>query len=270
MSNLIEDLSKFRKQIDAIDDKIIALLQERLKIVEQVGQHKSKTSKTKSFIRAGREATMLRDLTERMGEKFPKAAIATIWRMIISSSLATEQDMSIVTYANKENNTCFWRAREYYGSFLKISKQNSVDKVIHDVASGTASVGVLPLVDNSQNPWWVRPNSEKNDVFVFARIPFVQNNDSAEAPSIAIANVEPEKTGEDISLLSVYNDDSGFESCLREIGGKIIEKHGDHNYLVEIAEFLSKEDESFKKIKETLGSRVEVRLMGAYAAPISG
>ena len=65
MSAQKEDLSKLRNEIDKIDDQLITLLKDRLEIVKQVGQHKSKNSLSRSFIRSGREAEMVRNLSKK-------------------------------------------------------------------------------------------------------------------------------------------------------------------------------------------------------------
>ncbi|MCE3233307.1 MAG: pheA [Rickettsiaceae bacterium] len=199
-----EDLSKFRAQIDEIDDKIINLLKDRMEIVKQVGELKAKTSATASFIRAGREASMLRNLTRKIDGVFPPGAIATMWRMIISTSLCIEQPMSISAYVHENDQSCYWLTREYYGTFVQTQTSGSTDEVISNVANGKTSIGILPLIDNSDSPWWIRPAKEKNDIYIFARIPFIEEQNPIAKPVLAIANVMPEQTDDDISVIAVY------------------------------------------------------------------
>jgi chorismate mutase/prephenate dehydratase len=270
MSQNTEDLSKFRSQIDAIDDKIIDLLKDRLEIVRQVGKHKAKTSATLSFIRAGREANMLRDLTHKINE-FPPAAIANIWRMIISTSLCTEQDMSISAYATENNRDCYWLAREYYGSFVRTQKVASVEEVISNVATGKTSIGVLPL-QNEGNPWWLRPSGEKNNIYIFARIPFVEDSNQDISPALAIANVMPEPTQNDISLI-VLHSSQGIEKinaafASNHLKSDIIAQYNNCDYLIQTDKFLPVGDARLTSIADILGEGSSIRLMGAYAAPI--
>ena len=270
MSAQKEDLSKFRKEIDQIDDQIIDLLKERIQIVQKVGKYKSQTSSTHSFIRAGREAAMLRNLTQKIDGKFPPAAIATIWRMIISTSLCLEQGLSISAYTKPGNETCYWHAREYYGSFVKTTKEDNSDKVINNVVNKITSIGLLPLFDDSNNPWWSRPESEKNDVYIFARIPFVQTADDVLSPTLAIAHVMPEATDDDVSIVVVKCDDSTdkIKSAFALSGLSINIIASNHNrHLVEIDTFLSIGDISIKKVTDKL-SNGSIRLMGAYATPM--
>jgi chorismate mutase len=265
-----EDLSKFRKEIDEIDEKVIALFKDRLKIVEQVGKHKSKNSATKSFIRSGREAEMIKNLARKADNKFPAAAIATIWRMIISTSLNSEQGIKLIAYTDHNKNDCYWHAREYYGTFVDTTCCDSKELVIESVASGKANVGVLPLYDNSDNPWWNRPSSEINDIYIFARIPFIETKDDKSNPSIAIASVMPEQTDEDVSVIVTNTSKSEIEvvEALEQfsLDARIISKHQD-SYLVEVDSFVGISDNKIQQIKEKLNDE-SLRLLGSYAKPI--
>jgi chorismate mutase len=56
---LQKTLNLFRQDIDQIDHQIIALLEERMEIISQVGELK-KSNKEKFFIRSSREADMIK------------------------------------------------------------------------------------------------------------------------------------------------------------------------------------------------------------------
>jgi len=267
----LDTLSQLRNNIDAIDDKIITLLKERMEIVKHVGEVKKETSASQSFIRAGREASMLRNLTKKADGIFPAQAIATIWRMIISTSLNCEQAMSIYAY-NDKDHSCYWHAREYFGTFLKIYPKIKADEVIDAVARNASAVGVLPLLDNSENPWWVRPQSEANNIYVFARIPFILEDSPLFPPALAIANTSPEATEEDVSLFSITT--KAGEKKLQGIfadnrlEANIISRSGEENFLIEVNRFVPIGNKISKEIESLLGSGSVARLMGSYAVHI--
>lgn len=269
-----EDLTKFRQKIDAIDEEIIALLRKRNQVVHEVGKHKAKAAAGNklSFIRPGREASMLRELAKKGKDVLPEAAIATIWRMIISSSLCIEQDMAIAVVVSEEDQSSFWLAREYYGNFVKTIAYEKPAEVIEAVANHEVAVGVLPLeVPEYANPWWVRPEKEQNDIYIFARIPFVQREGEQVPSALAIANVKPEKTENDVSVIAVHVMLSAEEIQQRFIaaglGVKVIAAHNG-NYLLETFSFLEKSDERLEKVKAMFDEHSHVRLLGAYAAPM--
>lgn len=264
-------LLNLRAQIDSIDDQIIELLKARVDIVKKVGELKKETSASQSFIRAGREAKMLRDLTKKAIGVFPPQAIATMWRMVISTSLSIEQEMLIYVHSGLDKN-CFWLAREYFGTFLDIFEEQDAQKLINSVANHPSAVGVLPLIDNSQNPWWVRPEGESNNIYVFARIPFIDEKSDFVKPVLAIANTSPEPTDEDISLFSITTK-AGEVELKRVFSGKglnanILSTSGANNFLIEIDRFIPAGDNIISAIQQELGEGSIVRLMGSYAVPI--
>ncbi|MDB2414623.1 chorismate mutase [Rickettsiales bacterium] len=272
MSDTQNELLKLRKEIDNIDQQIIDLLKDRIEFVKQVGKYKSKTSKTTSFIRSGREADMLRDLTKKIEGKFPAAAIATIWRMIISTSLDLEQKMNIAAYAKGNDNNCYWLAREYYGTFIETKCYESTDEIIQKVARNDASVGILPLFDKSELPWWLRPYDEKNDIYVFARIPFIEHKSDIHSPVLAIANVLPEKTGDDISLFAINGDieESLIASIITAYDSEftILGSHK-NGKLIEIPLFIDEKDAINHDLqKDFKKNNVQARLLGSYAKPL--
>jgi len=214
---------------------------------------------------------MLRALTKKAEGIFPPAAVATIWRMVISASLSVEQNISIYTYAGSDKN-CFWLAREYFGTFLEMYTEDNVENLIAKVSKNPAAVGVLPLMDNSKKPWWVRPQGEANNVYVFARIPFIFEDSSLVPPVLAIANTSPEPTDEDISLFSVTTNSE--KKKLQEIFKKngltanILICSGNNNFLIEVNRFVPIGDKVVKDIERALDEASIVRLMGSYAVPI--
>lgn len=264
-----EELKKLRIKIDSIDDNIINLLKERVEIVKEVGHLKAKNiGGTQNFIRSGREADMLRSLTNKIEGKLPKAAIATIWRVIISSSLAIEQDMRIKAYVESNNESCYWLAREYYGSFVDIEKISKTNDIIKQISENASYVGILPLIDNEKNPWWIRPDDEKNDIYIFAKVPFIENKKDDINPVLAIANVRPEKTEGDASIIAI-------KKCNKEQVNKILSglklkynilaESKNSDILLEILDYLEPDDKRVIALKDALPN---ARLLGSYALPI--
>lgn len=280
-------LQNLREKIDAIDNKIIDLLNQRLSIVHEVGKHKAKNNNGLSFIRSGREASMLRNLTSKIADNFAKEAIVAIWRVIISMSLNCEKPLSIETYVDTDKNECFWHAREYYGTFLPIAKTNNCNKIIDNVANGKVSVGILPMIDNNNNPWWARPYDEKNNIYVFAQIPFITKRNSDIKPVFAIANVVPEKTDGDATLFAIKlfpnskeirNNEQMSDKSKKILSKKILDfftlismdakiiLHQADNLLIQIEGYLPPDSDIARKLQEELG--VFARLLGSYALPI--
>lgn len=267
-----EDLSKLRESIDDIDNQIISLLKKRMNIVEDVKKYKIKNYSGENFIKSGREASMLRDLIKKAKDIFPPQAIATIWRMIISTSLSHEQDMSIISYVTEQNNSCYWLAREYYGSFSQIDKSDSIEYIIENIVNKKYSLAILPVSEKNKKPWWIRPLNEKNDIFIFASIPFVKYHSCDIEPVFVIANLKPEKTGEDFSIAAIESDrtEKNLLDLFEKEGLSFNLINANKNcYLLEITGFLETDDIRIKNISKILTEEgANFKMLGNIAKPI--
>lgn len=269
----METLDDLRRRIDAIDQDILRKLEERTEIVEEVGHRKAKSGSSKSFMRPGREATMLRHLVQSIRGKFPKAAIASIWRMIIASSLGIEQDMRIAAYRAAGQEHCYWLAREYFGAFTPVEPHYEVEQVIEAVEEGEVAAGVLPLPwhDNDSNRWWLE--LRKTQLKIFAHIPFVRNSEEEQVgEAVAIANVQPEPTGDDTTLLCLAipanTTDKQALQAIKEAGLEVTQcctamENDGVALLIYIKGFYAEESKEIQSV--TIGSPV---ILGAYANPI--
>ena len=264
------ELPELRKEIDAIDDQIISLLKKRLSYVKQVGHLKCSQHKQQmSFLRPGREASMLRDLTEKACDSYPHAAIGAIWRSIISCSLFTERPMTIMPYVQPQNQDCYWLSREYFGSFIPIKPSHSSQHIVASVASDPNIIGVLPPIKSEgHEKWWIRPEQEENAVYIFAKIPFFED-DSLPASALAIACVRTEATAFDKSLISLTLQ-KGVSPVEIEskfpITYSVLDSSAPH-YVIECDGFLEKSATLFQMMT-SLDEVLSFRLLGSYAEPL--
>jgi chorismate mutase len=237
--DMAENLDDLRASIDNVDREMISLLKKRADYVKKVGIRKSSVAGSRAFIRSGREAKMLRNLTKAIAGLYNPYAIANIWRNIISSSLDMERKLKITAYAGDDGDYCYWLAREYFAS-LSVNKSSS--DFIDSIINKQADVAVVPNPEN--HDWWWKLFSFGDDrPKVFAQIPFLERSD-CNYSAFAIANVEPEETGEDISLFVVEGDAGNV---------KVLASH-DNYKLVQISGFT----------KELTGGQY----IGSYAVPI--
>ncbi len=272
------DISKLRASIDAVDDKIIALLNERCGYVKQVGMtKKARQQAGKSFIRSGREADMLRRMfTVFSKEEFPAQAAAHLWRIIIAASLSLETSLNVSAFTSDAKQDVYWLAREYFGNFIPISKQSSTRRVVADVIDEKAEVGALPMPDHStEGSWWLKL---PEDVNIFACVPFIISGDTP--PSVLlIARTEAEPTGDDITLISIETEQDVSQSRLKAIFDKhqtninwlSVEKFpsGHRAHLIELKGYFKPQDEVLQSIRREIDSSlIALRHLGGYAVPI--
>lgn len=277
------ELIEFRKQIDAKDEQIIALLKERCEIVAQVGEYKRSKGHKGCFIRAGREADMLRYIWKTFeGSKFSPVAACAMWRLIIAASTNIESDLRISVYAPDGDETLYWLAREYFGSFVSIQRHPNCNRVVGDVVDGKAEVGILPPLthENHANWWLTLAQQQENPPKLFAHIPFVANKSEASRySSFAIARIEAEPTDDDITLLAVETLDisiNRLNTAFAMAGMKasriaFVNNNSTNtvHHLLQIPEYIAPDDARIPAIFEKLGDAVlGSRILGTYALPI--
>lgn len=267
-----------RASIDDVDNKIITLLKERCGYVKQVGMtKKARQQAGKSFIRSGREADMVRRMYNTFrNEPFPAAAAAHLWRIIIAASLSLETSLSVSAFWSDARQDIYWLSREYFGNFTPMHKQTSARRVIADVMDEKAEVGALPLPDMTpEGNWWMKL---PDDIKIFACVPFIIAGE-AQPPVLLIAKLDPEATGDDVTLISIetHQDVSQgrlkalFDKCgakVRWLGADTFPS-GHRIHLVEIAGFHSQKSESLKPLSDQLSSAlISLKYLGSYAVPV--
>ncbi len=204
-----EKILALRRDIDRIDDKILALLQERAAIVKTVGKTKNLGNSKKSIICPGREANMVRRMVEKSEAPLSEVAVALMWRLIISSSIFIEEKTAVSVLATHDNKECYWLARECFGAFTPLQQQPTSTEIIKDIIEQKATVGVLPMWDEeAPRPWWVRMTEANDPPMVFAKLPFIKLAPSTRAMLVAIGYITPEPSGKDESLWVIQADET--------------------------------------------------------------
>lgn len=216
------ELQKYRKKIDKIDEKILKLLAQRMDIVEDVAQFKTKNGE-KFFIRSSREFEMIHDLIKKSDKRFPASVIVDIWRRIITSANILEQKIKIGIFNPRQIPDYFYILQQYYGDFVEIINYAEIAKLCKDVEKNKIQIVALNTEDN-----WISEIS-KSKIKIFAKAPFLKNS---KHELFLAAIKEAEKSKSDNSLFVVQ------KSELDKFKGKILKKNGDF-CLIEIAGFLA-------------------------------
>ncbi|MDP9292648.1 MAG: chorismate mutase, partial [Verrucomicrobiota bacterium] len=140
-------LPQIRKKIDALDAKLLTLLNERADLVHEVGQLKQKQGV--AVYAPEREELLLRSLVRLNKGRLPEGSIRAIYREIMSASLALEKDLTIA-YLGPEATWTHQAAREKFGASVKYAAQTSITEVFNVVARGKADYGVVPIENSTE------------------------------------------------------------------------------------------------------------------------
>src|SRR5882757_858334 len=143
-------LSAIRQKIDALDDQLIQLLNERADLVHEVGL--VKRAEGTEIYAPEREETVLRALAEKniaLKGRLPEKSIRAIYREIMSASLALEKDLTTAYFGPQSTNT-HQAARSKFGASVNYVPEVSIADVFDVVARGKADYGVVPIENSTE------------------------------------------------------------------------------------------------------------------------
>lgn len=140
-------LADIRQKIDATDDQLLRLLNERADLVHEIGQLKKRDGT--SIYAPEREEQVFQALVQKSRGRLPETAIRAIYREIMSASLALEKDLTIA-YLGPEATWSHQAARQKFGASVKYAAQSSIAEVFNVVARGSADYGVVPIENSTE------------------------------------------------------------------------------------------------------------------------
>jgi len=140
-------LAGLRVQIDALDQKLLGLLNERAHVAELVGEIKKREGTP--YFRPDRVAQVI-DKMERSNPGPLKAPhVAAIWREIMSACLALESPQRVAVLG-PEGTFCEQAAIEFFGGAADLVYCANFDEVFHATASGSAQYGVVGVENSNE------------------------------------------------------------------------------------------------------------------------
>jgi len=143
------DLNEVRARIDAVDESIQALIDERAKLAQRVGISKTKEGRTVDFYRPEREAQVLRMVKERNKGPLRNEEILRLFREIMSACLAQQEPLK-VAYLGPEGTFTQTAVLTHFGHSVRALPLSSIDEVFHEVEAATADFGVVPIENSTE------------------------------------------------------------------------------------------------------------------------
>lgn len=139
------NLEQLRKRIDALDSKIVRLLNQRAKISLSIGRLKSKFKHP--VYSPDRESKILSRLHKINKGPINYSALTSIYREIMSSSLSLEKRLRI-SYLGPQATFTHLAALKKFGSSVQYIPTNTISDVFINVEQDMTDYGVVP-VENS-------------------------------------------------------------------------------------------------------------------------
>ena len=142
-----DKLQPLREQIDAIDAQLLALLNQRARVAQQVGHVKAETNAP--VFRPEREAQVLARIAQTNPGPLQSSDLQSIFREVMSACRALEKRV-IVAYLGPAGTYSEQAVWQQFGQAVIGLPCVSIDEVFRSVEAGTADFGVVPVENSTE------------------------------------------------------------------------------------------------------------------------
>ena len=139
-----EDIDKLRREIDALDDELAALLQRRAALARDIGARKGGAP----AYRPERESEILGRVSQSKGV-LSRERVAGVFREIISACRGMEEAIR-VSYLGPEGTFSEQAVRKHFGSAVEGLACVSVDEAFRRCESGAVQFTVVPAENSTE------------------------------------------------------------------------------------------------------------------------
>ena len=143
----MSDLEQLRDQIDQIDNQLVALLNERARIVVEVGEIKRQDKSAPPIYAPDREFRVLEKVRAANKGPLPDRTLLAIYRELMSGSFYLERPLRIA-YLGPEGSFSHTAARLKFGQSVEYEPLNSIHTVFDEIEKRHCDLGIVP-VENS-------------------------------------------------------------------------------------------------------------------------
>jgi chorismate mutase / prephenate dehydratase len=142
-------LSQLRTEIDAVDRELLAALNRRAALANEVGE--IKRVEGSAVYRPEREAQVIRQLQGVNAGPLKADSVGHIWREVMSAcrSLEAAQRVAVLGPAG---TFCEQAAFEFFGSSVELIYCANFDQVFQATAAGSAHFGVVGVENSTEGP----------------------------------------------------------------------------------------------------------------------
>jgi len=144
---MAKTLIELRTAIDAVDRELLALLNRRAALANEVGE--IKRVEGSPVFRPEREAQVINGLQAANPGPLKPNNIAHIWREVMSACRALEAPQR-VAYLGPAGTFSEQAAVQFFGSSIEHVPCVSIDEVFRATAAGTAEFGVVPVENSTE------------------------------------------------------------------------------------------------------------------------
>ena len=138
---------KLRKKIDTIDDQLLKIIIERVRVAKQIGNKKNQDFMP--VYSAQREAEVYRHLIQENNGSLGERSLVAIFREIMSACINAQGQMR-VAYLGPEATFTHQAALSKFGSSVVYASQENISDVFDAVLKRSVNYGVVPVENSSE------------------------------------------------------------------------------------------------------------------------
>jgi chorismate mutase / prephenate dehydratase len=144
-----QQLKSLRERIDALDEEILKLLNERAQCALSVADVKQQESAAPVFYRPEREAQVFQRMMDLNQGPLSNEKVTQVYRQIMSACLALEQPLK-VGYLGPEGTFTQLATQKHFGDAVIGLPMTTQDDVFREVESESCNYGVVPVENSTQ------------------------------------------------------------------------------------------------------------------------
>jgi len=142
-------LSELREKIDALDNQILKLINQRAECALEVARTKLAAGETGSFYRPDREALILRRIMELNPGPLADDTAAHLFREMMSACLALEKPLE-VAFLGPQGTFTQQAVFKHFGHAVKDVPVTTIHDIFQAVESGHCQFGVAPVENSTE------------------------------------------------------------------------------------------------------------------------
>jgi chorismate mutase len=199
-----DPLAAARADIDAIDDRLLDLVQQRAAIADRLAALKPSSG---APVRPAREVALLRRLISR-AQGVDADAVIDVWRGLIGSNIRRQRPIEIlVGGAGPETLRLFDFSRRHFGASAKITRADDARAALSRVLESPTTLAVVPYPGASgAGAWWPILNETRfRAVTLISALPLLAEAGQEPEAAIVAQGVTPEPAGGDVTFAVAFD-----------------------------------------------------------------
>jgi len=172
-----DPLERARRAIDAVDDRLLALIAERAALAAEIAAAKGKSEG--SPMRPAREIAMLRRLAAAAPDSLDKGLVLAIWRALIADNLRRQKPIEVFTGGGLDHVRLYDLARKHFGAGVRMTRCEDARGTLTRTVETPAAAAVMPYPGRAGAGMWWPMLSERRfrDAAIVAVLPMQGEGD---------------------------------------------------------------------------------------------